>query len=83
MTETTKQWRVGSTFWQASASLHGRPWDICASECETRDEAMEEAENWASFLSEREMERARYWVRQYRVLTVEEDGSIGAAVTCD
>lgn len=81
----TKHWHVGDVYYAADAELHGRPWDIgeYGDACVTIDEALENARRWQFWLSARERERSRTWVRKWQVDSVEGDGQIGSAHTID
>lgn len=74
-------WQVGDTAWLAGGILKGLEWDIESEYRETEAEAQHDAAAWLSWLSENERKYAETYVRKYQVLEVQEDGSIGSAMT--
>ena len=74
-------WQVGDTAWLAGGILKGLEWDIESEYRETEAEAQDDATGWLSWLSKDEREHAQTYVREYRILDLENDGSIGTAVT--
>lgn len=79
-TETNqKNWKVGEVYYQASGILWGREWDIGAQPRETFEEAQADADEWASWLSDREQASARTYVTRFVIDAINEDGSIASA----
>jgi hypothetical protein len=76
-TTTEKQLSVGDTYWIAEGSLSGQERVISEDRHLTKLEALQEADTWLAMLSEREQESATSWVSQWRVASLDEDGTIG------
>lgn len=76
-------WAVGDVYFQAHGELSGRPWDLgtLGEYCRDKAEAEQNAEIWLGDLSGRDRENAVAYVTRYRVLDLEDDGSIGSAVS--
>jgi len=68
---------IGRVYWMAFGTLYGCPWDLrgWGEECETADEAADNARGWLGDLSRRERETAQAWIRCYQVI------ALGQAVT--
>ena len=81
--ETTK-FKVGDLYWTAEAKISDRESDELGTPRHTPEEAIEDAQAWAGWLSSRERKLATAWIRCWEVAAVEDDGTIGAAGTrCD
>ena len=74
-------WKVGQFYWMADATYRGRPWDIGADICPSREQAEQNAEDWHDTLTPNEKERAETWVRKYQITALDDEGNIGTAET--
>jgi lysyl-tRNA synthetase class II len=81
LSKTSRQWQVGDTYYQACGEMHGKEWDLCAyaEECRTKAEAQENADQWFGGLTKIEQRYAKAYVLRYRIVEIDEDGSIGYA----
>lgn len=83
MPTTATAWKVGQTYWQADGTLNGLPLDNIGEPRRTKREALADAKTAIFWLSDREKKAAKTWVRKYRILALDADGTPGSAVACD
>jgi hypothetical protein len=78
----TKQFQVGDVVFQGWGEYSSsRPADIDSPFREIEAEAQDDASVWFSWLTKREQAMANFGVTRYRVTAIEDDGSIGSAVS--
>ncbi len=76
-----QEFTIGDTYYQVKAEMNDRPWDVgdLADEVRTIREAEELKAIWLSDLSKNDRKNATAFVQRYRVLALDDDGSIGMA----
>lgn len=79
------EFSVGMEVWQGHGCEAGKPVDDSQTDYYHTQEEAEQAANdeWLAWLSEREQSRSWVYARKFRVLSLEQDGSVGSAETCD
>ena len=79
----SKTWNIGDTYYRACGQMNGMNWDLgdYAEECLTEAEAEENAAEWFGWLSKSEQRFAKIYVLRFRVLGLDDDGTIGASET--
>lgn len=82
---TNLPWQEGDIFWQGAGLMWGRDVDdSTTAEFATEEEALSAAEDeWLSWLTKKEKEGAEVYARKFKIWSVDEDGTVGAAATCD